>query len=109
MTRTALIYIAAAFAEIAGCFGFWMWFRLGKSAWWLPVAVLSLVAFAWLLTLVDTNAAGPAYAAYGGVYVVGSLLWLWIVEAVRPDRWDLLGAGICLLGASVILFAPRPT
>ncbi len=107
MTKTALIYIAAAFAEIAGCFGFWMWFRLGKSAWWIPLAVLSLAAFAWLLTLVDTNTAGRAYAAYGGVYVASSLLWLWLVEAIEPGRWDMVGAGICVLGATVILFGPR--
>lgn len=107
MIKTSLIYGLAAIAEIAGCFGFWMWLRQDRSAWLLPGAMISLAAFAWLLTLVDTAAAGRAYAAYGGVYIVASLAWLWAIEGIRPDRWDVLGASICLLGAAVILFAPR--
>lgn len=107
MTRTALVYAAAALAEIAGCFGFWLYFREGKSWWFLPASFVSLAAFAWLLTLSESNAAGRAFAAYGGVYIVASILWLWRVEHVRPDRWDVVGACICLLGAAIILFAPR--
>lgn len=105
--QVAFIYIAAAFAEIAGCFTFWAWARLGKSPLWLFPGVLALIAFAWLLTLVPTAAAGRAYAAYGGVYIAASLTWLWAVEGMRPDRWDVLGAAICLAGAAIILFAPR--
>jgi small multidrug resistance family-3 protein len=67
-----------------------------------------LYIFAFLLTRVDTLAAGGAYAAYGGVYIAASLFWLWIVEDTRPDRWDLLGAAVCLVGAAIILFGPRP-
>lgn len=101
------IYIMAALAEIAGCFAFWAWLRLGKSTGWLLPGVVSLMIFAWLLTRIDSASAGRAYAAYGGVYIAASLVWLWLAEGVRPDRWDLLGASICLLGASVILFGPR--
>jgi len=101
------VFLAASLAEIAGCFAFWAWLRLDKSPLWLVPGIVSLVLFAWVLTLVDTNAAGRAYAAYGGVYITASLVWLWIAEGVRPDRWDLVGAAICLIGASVILFAPR--
>lgn len=108
MIKTAIIYIAAAFFEIAGCFSFWIWIREGKTGWWLAPGVVSLVLFAGLLTQVDTAAAGRAYAAYGGVYIAASLLWLLVVEDVRPDRWDILGALICLVGAAVILFGPRP-
>ncbi|MEQ1952968.1 YnfA family protein [Mesorhizobium sp. CN2-181] len=104
---TYLIYAAAALAEIAGCFAFWAWWRLDKSPLWLGPGLLSLVLFAWLLTLVQADAAGRAYAAYGGIYIAASLLWLWLAEGVRPDRWDFAGAAICLAGASVILFAPR--
>lgn len=104
MTRTALLYVAAALAEIAGCFSFWAWIRSGRSVWLIVPGVASLVLFAWLLTRVDSAAAGRAYAAYGGVYIVASLAWLWAVEGVRPDRADLLGACLCLLGAAVILF-----
>src|SRR3546814_1389244 len=71
--QTALAYIGAAVAEIAGCFAFWSWLRLGASPWWLLPGVASLVLFAWLLTLADAAAAGRAYAAYGGVYICASL------------------------------------
>ena len=103
----ALVYAAAALAELAGCFAFWAWLRLGRSAWWLAPGVAALLLFAWLLTLVDTEHAGRAYAAYGGVYIAASLFWLWAVEGARPDRWDLAGAAVCLGGAAIILFAPR--
>ncbi len=103
-----LVFAVAALAEIAGCFAFWAWWRLDKSALWLLPGVVSLAVFAWLLSLVDADAAGRAYAAYGGIYIAASLVWLWSVEGVRPDRFDLAGAVICLVGASVILFAPRP-
>lgn len=104
---TYLVFAAAALAEIAGCFAFWAWWRLGQSALWLAPGILSLMLFAWLLTFADTDAAGRAFATYGGIYIVASLVWLWTVEGVRPDRFDLIGAAICLIGASVILLAPR--
>ena len=104
---TIIIYIAAALAEIGGCFAFWAWLRLGKSIWWLIPGVVSLVLFAYLLTLVPSDAAGRAYAAYGGVYIIASLMSLWAMEGVRPDRWDIAGAALCLIGAAVILFGPR--
>jgi small multidrug resistance family-3 protein len=105
---TALAYIGAALAEIAGCFAFWGWLRLGKPLWWILPGIASLALFAWLLTLVETDHAGRAYAAYGGVYIAAALLWLWAVEGARPDRWDIAGGIICLIGAGVILFGPRP-
>ena len=104
---TIAAYIGAALAEIAGCFAFWAWLRLDKSAWWLAPGIASLILFAWLLTLVDSPAAGRAYAAYGGIYITASLGWLWLAEGVQPDRWDVAGAAICIAGASVILFTPR--
>ena len=102
-----MFYIAAAVAEIAGCFAFWAWLRLGKSVLWLGPGVVSLVLFAFLLTRIDAVFAGRAYAAYGGVYIAASLMWVWIVEGGRPDRWDLAGAAICIVGAAVILLGPR--
>ena len=102
-----LIYVVAGLAEIAGCFAFWAWLKLDRSIGWLVPGVLSLALFAYLLTLIDSSAAGRAYAAYGGVYIALSILWLWVVEGARPDRWDLTGAAICLAGAAIILFAPR--
>lgn len=79
----------------------------GKIASLACSGVISLMAFAWLLALAPTDAAGRAYAAYGGIYIAASLLWLWLVEGVRPDRWDIVGAAICIAGASLILLAPR--
>lgn len=102
-----LIFVAAACAEIAGCFAFWAWLRLDRSPLWLVPGSLSLLLFAYLLTLVDSEAAGRTYAAYGGIYIVASLIWLWAVEGLRPDRWDIAGATLCLIGAAVIIAGPR--
>ncbi|MHC9038314.1 YnfA family protein, partial [Cobetia marina] len=92
------IYPLAALAEIAGCFAFWAWWKLDRSPLWLIPGMMSLGAFAWLLSLVDVDQAGRAFAIYGGVYIVTSLLWLWLVEQQVPGRWDLLGSLVCLLG-----------
>ncbi|KST60649.1 hypothetical protein AO398_13235 [Methylobacterium sp. GXS13] len=104
---TLLAYAGAALAEIAGCFAFWAWLRLGRSAWWALPGIASLVAFAFLLTLVDSPAAGRTFAAYGGVYVAASILWLWLAEGQRPDRWDLAGGAVCLAGTAIILLGRR--
>lgn len=104
---TLLIYPLAALAEISGCFAFWAWLKLDRSPLWLAPGLLSLAVFAWLLTLVPSEAAGRAYAAYGGVYIAASLLWLWLVDGQRPDRFDLTGAAVCLVGAAVILLPQR--
>lgn len=104
---TALFYVVAALAEIAGCFAFWAWLRLDKSALWLVPGVASLCLFAYLLTLVEAEHAGRSYAAYGGVYIAASIFWLWTIEGARPDRWDVIGGAICLSGAAVILWGPR--
>lgn len=105
--KTFAWYAFAAVAEIAGCFAFWSWLRLARSRLWALPGILSLMLFAWALTHVDSELAGRAYAAYGGIYIVASLLWLWLVEGTCPDRWDLIGATICLGGAAVILRGPR--
>lgn len=107
MAATALVYAAAAACEIAGCFAFWAWLRMGRSAWWTAPGIAALLLFAWLLTLVDTDHAGRAYAAYGGIYILAALSWLWLAEGVVPDRWDIAGAGLSLAGAGVILLAPH--
>jgi len=104
---TIVAYVGAAIAEIAGCFAFWAWLRLDRPAWWIVPGLAALALFALLLAQSQAIAAGRAYAAYGGVYIAASLVWLWLVEGVRPDRWDLIGGAICLLGAAVILAGPR--
>jgi len=100
-------FLLAAVLEIAGCYAFYLWLRLGKSAWWIVPALLSLTCFALVLTRVEAAYAGRAYAAYGGIYIVSSLGWLALVERVRPMGSDWLGALLCVIGASLILFGPR--
>jgi small multidrug resistance family-3 protein len=104
---TLAAYLVAAVAELAGCFAFWAWLRLGKPMWWVIPGCASLVVFAWALTWVESAAAGRAFAAYGGVYIAASLAWLWLLEGVQPDRWDIAGVAICLIGAGIIIGAPR--
>lgn len=104
---TAGLFAITAVAEIVGCYLPYLWLRHGKSPWLLLPAALSLALFAWLLTL-HPAAAGRIYAAYGGVYVSIAFVWLWLVDGVRPDRWDLIGVALCLCGMAVIVLAPHP-
>jgi small multidrug resistance family-3 protein len=104
---TAFIYAGAALAEIVGCFAFWAWLRQGQSPLWLAAGIPALVLFAWLLTLAPSDYAGRAYAAYGGIYILASVLWLWLVERHTPDVWDIAGAILAGAAAALILFAPR--
>lgn len=105
--KSLAIFVAAAVTEIAGCYAFWAWLRLGKPAIWAAAGVISLIAFAWLLTLVEVEHAGRAYAVYGGVYIVATLAWLRMAEDFAPDRWDLIGGAVALAGAAIILWGPR--
>ena len=107
MIATVATYVGAAMAEIAGCFAFWVWLKLDRSALWIIPGIVSLVLFAYLLSRIESIFAGRAFAAYGGVYIAASLAWMWSVEGSRPDRWDVIGGAVCLLGAAVILWGPR--
>jgi small multidrug resistance family-3 protein len=102
-----LWFTLAACFEIAGCYTFWLWLRLGKSPLWLLPGVLSLTLFALILTRVEAAYAGRAYAAYGGIYIVASLVWLGLVEKTRPAWTDLVGAALCLLGVAVLVIGPK--
>ena len=103
---TFFIFFAAAIFEIAGCYLVWLAMR-GAQPWlWLP-AMLSLALFGYLLSLTGTESAGRAFAVYGSIYILASLAFMAGVEGVRPDRWDMIGAGLALAGAAVIFFAPR--
>lgn len=104
--KTLALFSLTAVAEILGCYLAYLWLREGKSIWLLLPSVLSLMAFAWLLSLHPT-AAGRVYAAYGGVYIGVAILWLWLVDGVRPTSWDLIGSAVALLGMALIMFAPR--
>lgn len=103
---TTILFLATAVAEIVGCFLPYLWLRQGASAWVLPPAAASLAVFVWLLTLHPTGA-GRTYAAYGGVYVATAVVWLWLVEGEQPDRWDIVGAAVCIAGMAIIVLGPR--
>jgi len=100
------LFIVTAIAEIVGCYLPYLWLRKGAPAWILIPAVLSLALFVWLLTL-HPHAAGRVYAAYGGIYVAMALVWLWLIDGVRPDRWDILGVTVTIAGMAIIFFPPR--
>lgn len=106
VVSTLGLFVLTALAEIIGCYLPYLWLKKGASVLVLIPAALSLALFAWLLTL-HPYAAGKIYAAYGGVYVATALLWLRLVEKITPDRWDLIGAGVSLLGMGIIFFVPR--
>jgi small multidrug resistance family-3 protein len=104
--RTLLLFVVTAVAEILGCYLPYLWLRQNRTAWLLVPAGASLAVFAWLLTLHPTGAS-RTYAAYGGVYVVTALVWLWAVEHQRPHPWDLVGGAVAVFGMAIIAFAPR--
>lgn len=101
--RSIVFFLIAALGEISGCYAVWIWLRQGKSILWLLPGMLALALFAIVLTRVNTANAGRAYAAYGGIYILSSLLWLWLVEGVQPDRGDWVGVTLSLAGTLVIL------
>ncbi|ODU52420.1 MAG: hypothetical protein ABS98_03970 [Lysobacteraceae bacterium SCN 69-48] len=102
------LFILTAIAEIVGCYLPLLWLRGQAKIWVLLPAAGALVAFVWLLTL-HPNEAGRTYAAYGCVYVAVALAWLWVVEGIKPTRWDALGVGLAIAGMLVIVYAPRGT
>ncbi len=104
--KTIGLYLVTALAEILGCYLPWLWLRQGVGAWVLVPGALSLAAFAWLLSL-HPDASGRVYAAYGGVYIGVAVLWLWLVDGVRPSHWDLAGMAVAFAGMAIIAFQPR--
>lgn len=103
--RTFLLYLVTAVAEIVGCYLPYLWLREQRSVWWLVPAACSLALFAWLLTL-HPAASGRVYAAYGGVYIGVAVVWLWMVNGMRPTVWDVAGAAVALVGMAIIVMQP---
>jgi small multidrug resistance family-3 protein len=100
------LFVVTAVAEIVGCYLPYLWLRQGASVWLLLPAALSLALFAWLLTLHPT-AAGRVYAAYGGVYVSVAIVWLWLVDGIRPAVSDWVGVAVVLVGMGILMFGSR--
>lgn len=105
LTTTAALFVVTALAEIIGCYLPWLVLKQGKPWWLLLPAALSLAVFAWLLTLHPT-AAGRTYAAYGGIYIVVALVWLWGVDGIAPTRYDVAGAVVAVAGMAIIMLQP---
>ncbi|CCN49645.1 conserved hypothetical protein [Vibrio nigripulchritudo MADA3029] len=104
--KTLGLFFVTAIAEILGCYLPYLWLKEDKSVWLLVPAAIFLALFAWLLSLHPT-AAGRVYAAYGGVYIFVAIVWLWLVDGIRPTFWDIVGVSVALLGMAIIIFAPR--
>lgn len=104
--KTLFLFIVTAVAEIVGCYLPYLWLREGRSIWLLVPAALCLALFAWLLSL-HPAAAGRVYAAYGGVYIGVAVVWLWLVDGIRPTSWDVVGSLVAVAGMAIIMFAPR--
>ncbi|SDP71243.1 small multidrug resistance family-3 protein [Ralstonia sp. 25mfcol4.1] len=104
--KTVALYFLTALAEILGCYLPYLWLRQNASPWVLLPGAASLAVFAWLLTL-HPDASGRVYAAYGGIYIAVAIVWLWLVDGVRPSVWDMTGVTIAVTGMAVIVFQPR--
>ena len=103
MSSNIALFAVAALFEIAGCFAFWLWLRRGGTPYVAVPGVASLIGFAVTLAKVDSPFAGRAYAAYGGIYIAASLVWLWVAEGQRPTTTDAIGAALAIVGALVII------
>jgi small multidrug resistance family-3 protein len=104
--RTVALFCAAAVCEISGAYLIWQWQRSGKPTLWAFYGVASLFVYS-LIQTVQSFGFGRAFAGYGGVFIISAMLWGWLVDGHIPDRWDVIGGAICLVGVGVILGAPR--
>jgi small multidrug resistance family-3 protein len=107
MVQAIILFLVAGLAEIGGGYLIWQWLREGRPAYWGLIGGVTLAVYGVIAAFQTFPSFGRVYAAYGGVFIVLSVLWGWLVDKKTPDFYDWLGAGICLVGAAVILFAPR--
>ncbi len=101
------IYFLAAFFEILGCYSFWLVYKLDKPYYWLLIGIISLILFAYLLTKINLEFAGRAYTIYGGIYIIASLIWLFVVEKQLFNKWDVFGALIVFFGIFIIFYGNK--
>jgi len=109
IARSTALFVLAALCEIGGAWLVWQGVREHRGVAWIGAGIAALGAYGFVATLQDDADFGRVLAAYGGIFVAGSLAWGALVDGFRPDRYDLAGAAICLLGVAVIMYAPRPT
>lgn len=106
LAKIFALFVLTALAEIVGCYLPYLWLKQGGTIWLLIPAAFSLALFAWLLSL-HPSAAGRVYAAYGGVYISVAILWLWVVDSIKPTLTDWVGVSVCLLGTAIIMLGAR--
>ncbi|MCQ9165742.1 MULTISPECIES: YnfA family protein [unclassified Arthrobacter] len=107
VAKTIVLFILAAAAEIGGAWLVWQAVREGRAWWWAGLGVVALGAYGFIAALQPDANFGRVLAAYGGVFIAGSLAWGMAFDKFSPDRWDVTGAIVCLAGMSIIMFAPR--
>ncbi len=107
LLRSILLFVLAALAEIGGAWLIWQGWREQKGIWWIAAGIIAIGAYGFVATFQPDANFGRILAAYGGIFVAGSLAWGMVVDGFRPDRYDLIGAGICLIGVAVIMYSPR--
>jgi small multidrug resistance family-3 protein len=107
ITRSIGLFVLAAVAEIGGAWLVWQGWREDRGWWWIGAGIVALGAYGFVATFQPDPHFGRVLAAYGGVFVAGSLAWGMLVDRFQPDRWDLIGALVCLLGVAIIMYAPR--
>jgi small multidrug resistance family-3 protein len=107
VARSIVLFVLAALAEIGGAWLIWQGAREHRGITWIGAGIVALAAYGFVATLQDDSNFGRILAAYGGIFVAGSLAWGIVMDGFKPDRFDYLGAAICLVGVSVIMFAPR--
>ncbi|MEV6875811.1 YnfA family protein [Amycolatopsis sp. NPDC051128] len=105
--RSILLFLAAAVCEIGGAWLIWQGIRESRGLWWIGGGVVALGVYGFVATLQPDAHFGRILAAYGGVFVAGSLVWGMVADGYRPDRYDVIGALLCLAGVAVIMYAPR--
>ncbi|HEY3506986.1 MAG TPA: YnfA family protein [Actinocatenispora sp.] len=107
VVRSLVLFVLAALAEIGGAWLVWQGWREHRGALWIAGGIVALGAYGFVATFQPDAHFGRILAAYGGIFVAGSLAWGMVVDRFHPDRWDLIGAAICLVGVAVIMYAPR--
>ena len=107
ITKSVILFVLAGIAEIGGAWLIWQTVREDRTWWLAGLGVMALGAYGFVATLQPEAQFGRILAAYGGVFVAGSLVWGMAFDGFRPDRWDITGALICLVGVAVIMFIPR--
>lgn len=104
--RSLAIFILAGLCEIGGGYLIWLWLKEGKPLWYGITGAIILAAYGVIATWQTANF-GRVYATYGGIFIVLALIWAWKVDGFKPDKWDIIGAGIAFLGACIIIYMPR--